>query len=162
MAELTERKKADRAKMATAVIALAEEFGIAYEVEKEGENSMRPRRWQVSIVTPRGLACSFDFDGQSCQHDVFVNAWHTIRNTDVCLSDAFPGEVNRCHFGKSTTLCYGFDELCAHIRKVLEMAANGSAFDAEREAAAVAKDGTWQERAARFDLWRAEMQAAKA
>lgn len=162
MPALTERRKADRAKMAEKLATIALEYGATVEIEREGENSICPRRIQVSIVAARGLACGFDFDGESCQPDIYVNGWHMGLNTDACLSDRFPGSVNNSHFRKSTTVRHGFDDLCDHVRQVLEMANAGTCFDAERESRHVAKNGTWQESAARFEQWRQELQANKA
>lgn len=162
MAVLTERRKADRAKMAETLIAIAAEFGCETEVEGEGENSICPRRIQVIIKHPRGLQCAFDFDGQSCQHDVFVNGWHFSGECDTVLADCFPqGVVNSHHFRKCTTACGGFDSLCQHVRAVLTMANSGALFSEERERKRVAEYGTWQEQAARWEEYRQEFAARK-
>lgn len=162
---LTERRKADRAKMAETLIAIAAEFGCSTEVEREGENSICPRRIQVTVIHPRGLKCGFDFDGESCQHDIFVNGWHFAGECDTTLADCFPhGVVNPHHFRKCTTACEGFDSLCLHVRAVLGKANDGSLFCPKRERARIAENGTWQEQAAKWEEYRkefAEQQAAK-
>jgi len=160
---LTERRKADRKKMATDLF----ETVVAYPLKEitlteEGRDEAYPRAWILAIKTHNGLACRFEFDGESCQPDVFVNAWHMVLDTDARLSDRFPGSVNQAHFRKSTTVCDGFSALKSHVVAVLEGDKAGWIYDSEREAAAVAKDGSWQERKARFDAWSEERAAQRA
>jgi hypothetical protein len=152
MVNLTERRKADRAKMANTLAELIRSFAIEPTIEREGESSMHPRAWVVGLQTVNGLRCGFDFDGQSCQHDVYVNAWNLGLHTDKLFADGFPGgTINPHHFAKCTTVAYGFDALCQHVRDVLEKDRDGTLYSAEREAANVAKSGTWQERKAKWD-----------
>lgn len=154
---LTERKKADRAQMATAVAMLAATHGATVEIEPEGVNSIHPRAVVVNIRAPRGLLVSIDFDGQSCQPDVHVVSWHMATDVDTCLADAFVpcGGVNSYHHRKATDVAEGFEALCATLDKRLAMAADGSAFDDARMAAAIARAGeTAAERCARYDAWR--------
>lgn len=162
MALLSERRKSDRAKMATELASLIRGYGYEPEIEKEGESEAYPRAWIVALTTARGLCCRFEFDGESCQHDVYVNAWHMSLNTDACLSDRFPGSVNQAHFHKSTTVAEGFESLKGHVIAVLEGDRDGRIYDADREAAQIAKSGTWQEKAARFEQWRNELAAERA
>lgn len=151
---LTERKKGDRVKMAAIIKGVCSELGATVETTTIAREIM------LHIEGPRGLNVSIDFDGDSCQPDVFVNGWN-IRRSDARLSSAFPGDVNPYHFSKSTTICYGFDDLCAHVRQVLEMANGGSCFSAEREAACIAKNGTWEESRARFASYIEEQRAGE-
>lgn len=158
----SERKKSDRAKMAKIMHALAIEHGATAEIEEKPFGDMCPQMVRVGISTERGLQLSVDFDGKSCQPNVYVNAWNFSTDSDTCLSDRFPGSINNYHFRKCTTVSYGFEELCNHVRKVLDMAREETAFDPEREAAHVAKNGSWQERKAKFAAYVAEMNAQKA
>lgn len=143
MTALTERKKADRAQMATAVAMLAASLGAAVEIEREGENSICPRRVMVGIRAARGLCVSVDFDGQSCQPDVHVISWHMSTDCDTCFADTFEraAGLNRYHFRKATAVAYDFDALLVSLAAGLELAQSGAAFDDAREAAAIAKRG---------------------
>jgi len=156
---LTERKKSDREKMSAILAALVAQHGGTAEIENAPFGRIAPQSIMVRVSTPRGLECAFEFDGESSQPDTYVNAWNMSTDCDTCLSNSFPGSVNNFHFRKSTTVCEGFDALCAHVVKVLDMAADGSAFDARREAAKIAADGTWQERKAHFTAYLAEARA---
>lgn len=151
---LTERRKADRTRMAQALATIAADLGASVQIGAEFDG---PRKITVSIAAARGLCINIDFDGKSCQPDVFVCPWHMSSKTDACLSDAFPGSVNPFHWSKAMTVCYGFENLCAHVAEALEMARDGSCFDPDREVRSIAKNGTWQEREARFAQWRTEV-----
>lgn len=159
MPTLSEKKKADRAKMAEIVRALAVEMGCTAEIEDQPYGDISPRMIMVRIRTERGLKINIDFDGQSCQPDIHVMSWHMSTRVDTCLSNAF-GDINPHHFRKSTDVAYGFDHLIRILSRKLEMARNGTAYDLEREARMIAKDGTAAEREARFALYRQELEKA--
>lgn len=161
MRELTERRKADREEMAAQLVALALECGAHAYVD---ETWPEKRAIMVCVEAARGLGFSLDFDGTSVQPDTHVVSWHIDgRKSDACLADAFlsVGSLNTCHYGKATTIAHGMGELRHYVRAGLELAASGAAFDAKREAASIAKNGTFTERNARFEVWRAEMAAAR-
>ncbi len=162
MKTLTEARKADRAAMAKALVALAESHGAACTVTPEGSDSYRKRRAAVTINAPRGLDVTIDFDGESPQPNIFVNAWHMGLETDARLAlGRFPnGDVNPHHQSKCTTVSHSFDALLDHVGIVLTRANTGDLFDLEKEAQDVAKNGTWQEQAARFAQWREELTTA--
>lgn len=148
---LSEKRKADRAQMVKKLVAIVAECGATYDVRPEGFDSYSPRRVLIGINGARGLGCGIDFDGQSVQPNIFVNGWNIGTKSDACLVDDFPdGEINPFHFRKCTTVVYGFDALCEHVREVLTRAQSGELFHPEREAAGVAERGTWQERQARL------------
>ncbi|HDZ74085.1 MAG TPA: hypothetical protein ENH55_15270 [Aurantimonas coralicida] len=155
---LTEKRKSDRAVMASRLAASAESFGAQVTIEPEGSSSISPREVFVSIRGARGLSVTIDFDGRSVQPDIHVVAWHMALDSDACLSDRF-GNVNPVHFHKSTAVAEGFDALLAVIARGLIMARDGTAFCPKREAQQVAKNGTAADRAARFAVWRAELAA---
>jgi hypothetical protein len=162
MANPTERRKADRKRMSEELFAIASQYDLAgITLTKEGEDLAYLRAAIVELTTKRGLACRFEFDGESCQPDVYVNAWHMILDTDACLSDRFPGSVNHAHFRKSTTVCEGFAALCAHVVAVLEGDKAGWIYSEAREAAHVAKNGTWQEQKTKWDAYFAERQSGE-
>jgi hypothetical protein len=128
--ELSETRKADRAKMVKALAAIVEECGATCTVTAEGSDRYSPKRAVVTVEAAQGLACYFDFDGGSSQPNVFVNPWHMSYGFEGRMSKAFPGDVNPFHRRKCTTVAYGFDELCAHVREVLTLAKSGEAFEA--------------------------------
>lgn len=147
MAELTERRKADRLKMAEIVRALAVECGAKAEIVDKPYGDLSPQEIVVKIVAPGGLRLGVDFDGKSCQPDVHVLSWHVDSSkADACLADAFAHSLNRIHFHKATDVAYGFDALCDVLRRKLAMCADGTAYDPVRTAAAIAKYGTFEER----------------
>lgn len=156
---LTERRAADRQTMANTLAQIATECGATAEIEKAPFGDMSRKMIMVRIRCQKGLQCAVEFDGESCQPDVFVNGWNIDADSDACLADTFPGSVNHYHFRKSTTVSEGFAALCDHVRDVCTKAAVGSIFDAERERDHVAENGTWQERRAQFQAWREQMES---
>lgn len=129
---LTERKKADREIMAQRIEALCKKHGATCERD---EIMTRERCIHLNIETQRGLSCSVDFDGDSCQHDVHVVSWY-IRGMDRTprLVDHFSNSgINPYHRMKATDIAHGFDELIEVMDHSLGMAMDGSAF--MREAA---------------------------
>jgi hypothetical protein len=159
MPKLTERRAADRKMMAETLAQIATECGATAEIENKPFGDMSPKMVMVRVTCQRGLQCAFEFDGESLQPDTFVNAWNFDTDSDTCLADSFPGSVNNYHFRKSTTSVDGFEALCDHVRDVCTKAAAGSIFDEERERNHVAENGTWQERKARFQVWREQMES---
>jgi hypothetical protein len=127
---LTENKKVDRTKMAKDMEAIITVAGATFE--REDGNSIEPQCIRLNVRAAHGLRVSVEFDGQSCQPNVYVLSWN-ISHTDARLSHAFPN-VNPVHYQKSTDVCYGFEHLCFVMKRRLEVAANGTAFSAERQA----------------------------
>lgn len=101
---LTERRAADRAKMAD---KLAEAVRAAGATATVGP-AHSPRSLCVLIAAPGGAGIRVGFNGDSCQPDVHVATWNTPKrvfmNPDI-------GDVNSYHFGKATRVCSGFDLL---------------------------------------------------
>ncbi len=158
---LTERRAADRTIMAAKIIDLAKAFpGVT--VALPPADSIPPRRVEVFIEGPRGLCVWIDFDGQSRQPDCYCMPWYISSDSDARLSDHFGrlagASVNPHHFAKCTAFAEGFDELCRRLSDCLAAACDGSAFDPEREAAMIAKNGTAAERSARWAEWFAQTQ----
>jgi hypothetical protein len=160
--ELTERKKADRLAMAAALEKLILAHGATFERLEPAPLS--PRAIWLQVRAPRGLCVTVDLDGDSCQPDVHVLSWHIAQDSDARLSDrlALMGSINTHHWSKATMIAEGFESLCRALEFGLEAARDGSAFSPEREAAAIAKNGTAAERQARFDAWRDEVLARPA
>lgn len=126
---LTERRKADRAIMADALARYMPELGATVEVEPEHN-----RRIVVRIAVKHGereATISVDFDGSSCQPDVYVATWDT-RNS--CFSGHM-GDVNQAHYGKATRVADRFDILVAMLARDVRKLADGRGFCPEREKA---------------------------
>ena len=169
MTTLKVTRTKDRAAMAAIVHDIFSTAAriAALETIPEGENSLSPRRCAVEFTHGRGIAVSVEFDGDSSMDraGTFCMAWHTIVDTDARMSEAFGravcGSVNPRHFSKCTTFAHGFDDLCATLHRAVDCLNSGEAYDAERETAGVVKNGTWQERAARWEQYRREFNASK-
>jgi soluble cytochrome b562 len=121
---LSESRKNDREKMANAIEELADEFRFKTERDINTDKEI-----SILVECDKGLRCFFTFDGQSQQKDVFVNSWNIAYQYETKLNYKFPGEVNRFHRRKSTTVCYGFDELMKHIEEVFSLAKAGDIFE---------------------------------
>lgn len=125
----TERLKADREAMAAAIEALALHHGATVSRELRGLPS--PREVQVHIKL-NGLALGLDFDGESCQPDIHVCAWHIESGWDRQLAPAFGcavgGPVNSYHRSKCTAVAYGFEDLWHDVDEALALAASEEAF----------------------------------
>lgn len=158
---LSETRKKDRAEIAALVCATLSELKIDHSWTREGFDECYKKAHVIKIDAPRGLRLRIEIDGESCQPDVHVLPWHFDSKSDTCFSDAF-GNINQCHFRKATLVAEGTDGLLAHLREQLAMALDGTAFSPEREAASIVKDGTWQEREARWEEYRKEFQAEQA
>lgn len=127
--QLSEKRAADRKKMAEIVSKIIVDCGATFE-SPEGPGFCGPHEIFLEITAPGGLNLTVDFDGQSCQPDVHVLSWHmnNSRSTKRLNNSTFGGNVNQFHFHKATYVAYGFDDLCAQLRKGLLMAKDGSAY----------------------------------
>jgi len=132
---LTERKKADREKMATMVEALCAEMGVPCRRSEHG------RSIEVRIE-PRDAVVGIDFDGShfNTQPDVFCMPWNIQFRSDRRFSDKFGSavgaEVNPFHRRKCMGFADGIDSLLVRLRSALECINRGEAFEiAEARAA---------------------------
>jgi hypothetical protein len=132
---LTERRKADRAKMANELASRLREAGAVVEIEPEGSSSICPRRVMLRVSVTDGVRTAtigVDFDGQSCQPDTHVATWNT--QDRACFSDAMKGwTLNQFHFGKATRVCEGFEALASELVCDVMRLASGEGFSLERE-----------------------------
>lgn len=148
-AKWTERRKADRRKMADELARRLREAGAVVEIEPEGSCSLSPRRIMLRVSATdgrRAATVGVDFDGQSCQPNIHVATWNTERR--ACFSDAMGySSLNPYHFGKATRVCEGFDTLASQLVVDTLLIVSGEAFSEEREAAKrreyEAKGWTW-------------------
>lgn len=149
---LSERRKADRAEMAKGLVAVAIAAGAAAEIEEMGPGEV----W-IQIAAARGLRLTIILDRESPQPDVHVLSWFMASDVDTRFADAFTraGRVslNTVHFSKATDVAHGYQDLCIALRDGLDLARSGQAFDAAREATAIAANGTTAaERIAAFQV----------
>ena len=121
---LTERRKADRERMATELMALVREAGYSAERHDVGTRSI----W-IAISTAHGLCLNVDFDGSSVQPDVHVLSWHGVESP-YRLAPGFAPSVNQYHWHKATDVAHGFLALCTVLRTRLQAVRDGSAFQA--------------------------------
>lgn len=158
---LSESRKADRAAMASQVETLCDELGV----EHERSDYMDAGDIGIEIHGPRGLDVRVEFERRTSQPNVFCLAWNIGLRSDARLADFFSltqnSDVNQYHHSKCTAFAHGFAELLTMLRDGLVAAKEGYAFDLKREAAHIAKDGTWQARMAQWDAWRAEEDAKR-
>ena len=119
----TEKRKADREKMAAALIAAMTEAGAVAPLV--GQRDKRCGGVEIRIA---GAGIYVDFDGASTQPDVHVCTWNTDRGV---FFDPAIGYVNAYHFGKATRICHGFDRLVTVLRRDVERFKDGSGFMGE-------------------------------
>jgi hypothetical protein len=131
MPNLSETRKADRAKMTAAILALAAKLGITADVGmREGESTLAPRMTMIHLEDAKGLCITVDFDGQSPQPNTYLLSWHIASNSMETLSDAFAGSsaVNPHHRLKATQVAYDFEWLCILLEAGYAKSADGSAY----------------------------------
>jgi hypothetical protein len=125
---LTEARKADRIKMADAVIALARSHH--FTAGRRDPTLCGPREVVVELAMPRGLYLNvcFNGDGPDSMRDVHVLSWHVRDNKKTKLSPYFWANVNRYHFQKATQVAYGFDLLMTTLHPAFAAISSGLAF----------------------------------
>lgn len=155
IAKLSETRKKDRAQIAALVCDLLNELKIDHKWTREGFDEVYPKAHVISIQAPQGLRLSIELDADSCQPNVHVLPWHFSLKSNTCFADRF-GDINPYHFRKATLVAHGTEGLLDHLRSKLTLALDGLAFSPEREAADIAKNGTWQEQEARWEQYRKE------
>lgn len=124
---LTEKRKADRQKMAEGVKALCEEMGASCEI-KPGLGS-REIRLNIEMGECR---VGIDFDGESNQPDVICMPWNTLLSSDARMTPAFGravvAEVNPFHRAKCMGFAHGYEDLIDRLRAALECIKAGDAY----------------------------------
>lgn len=122
---LSEKRKADRAKMADMVVDLVREFGFGFD-RCEGEASRREEL--VRVIAADDIHVSVDFDGESRQPDVYVLNWWITPGAIRLFDDSFADSVNGYHRHKATDVAYGFDHLMSTLRARFSAISTGKAF----------------------------------
>lgn len=123
MSKLTERRKADRAKMAAMIIAAMESAGAQAAIDETWDHD--PRELMIRITAPGGAYISVLLDGGSCQPDCHVVTWNTPRA--VFINPAM-GDINPHHYGKATRVEYGVERLIARLSNDVERFASGDGY----------------------------------
>jgi hypothetical protein len=137
VAELTARRKTDRAEMARQVTELAREYGLTarYLPEKAGTRSASVDLGSVTY----GLRVAVRFNGSRRNGlgqpaaDVFVLNWYGVRDGWQLHPGMF-GNVNPHHGHKATDVAHGFAQLLRILRERFTVIASGAAFITERPA----------------------------
>lgn len=126
--ELTEARKADRIKMADAVIALARSYD--FTAVRRDPTLCGPREVVVELAMPRGLYLNvcFNGDGPGSMRDVHVLSWHVRDFKTTKLSTFFWRDVNSYHFQKATQVTYGFNQLIFTLHSAFAAINSGLAF----------------------------------
>lgn len=125
---LKESRKKDREIMLRAMQRLCEKFGVPYEIDRCFLG--RPHAVAIGICGSTGLAATIDFDGRSCQHDVFVVSWHMMtdsRCSDQIIRWDFCFDRNPHHMRKATDVFRGFEQLIRMMSLRLQRIAEGTA-----------------------------------
>lgn len=144
MAELTERRAADRAKMADELERIATAAGAT--VTRPESYSSREIRLEIKVTG--GARIHVDFDGDSCQPDTHVCTWNVELDSPACFGDF--GSVNKYHRRKATRVCYGFDHLCETLQRDIAKLLSGEAYSAEHSRAHALEMIEREERAAEY------------
>lgn len=128
MTVFSERRAADRKKMAARLEQLITECGATFE-RREGGEFPGPRAIYLDVTAAQGLQVTVELDGDSCQPDVHVLSWNMKIGATAELNDAtFGGSVNPYHRHKATYVGHGFEDLCVQLKRGLNLAASGEAF----------------------------------
>lgn len=130
---LTEKRKADRAKMAAMVQELCLELGAT--VEREERNREIHLRIELGAAT---VGIEFDGGPFNSQPDVFCMPWNVNRRSDKRFSPAFGravgATVNESHGRKCMGFADGIDALLVRLRATMECVNRGEAFLKDGEA----------------------------
>lgn len=123
-----ETRKEDREIMLRAMQRLCEKFGVPYEIDRAFLGSARAVA--IGIRGPTGLALTVDFDGNSCQPDVFVLSWHMMTDSrfdNTIIRSDFAQSHNEYHKRKATDVFRGFESLIRVMSIRLQRIADGTA-----------------------------------
>lgn len=132
----SERRKADRQKMADAI----EGDWISapgFTCERLDPAPLSPRGIWLELSSPRGACVTIDFDGESPQPDVHVVSWHMATDSDARFSACFASSRNDYHKRKATDVAYGFVALRELMNRRISALQSGDAFEPQSQEVAV-------------------------
>jgi hypothetical protein len=114
--------------------AVAAPFAPAWECSRDEEI---PREIWVKLEGPRRLRLTIHLDGDSrlAREGCFVLSWYGVEAPHK-LALSFSPSVNNYHYHKATDVCYSFDVLLHVLKRRMQSAVDGTAFQ-PIEAAAV-------------------------
>lgn len=124
---LTERRKADRNKMAAMIESLCAETGATVE------RSERDREIRLDIrIGAARVGIEFDGGSFNTQPDVYCMPWNVDWDSDARFSAAFGhavgASVNEAHRRKCMGFASGIDALLIRLRMAIECVTAGDAF----------------------------------
>jgi len=135
VAELSERRQADRARMADAVARLASAHALSAEIVP-GTPGKRCTEVRISGPHTLGLAVKFDGDSPHREPDTHVLSWHMRPWADEGKGWALaPGafrDVNPHTGTKATDVAHGWPHLLALLTRRFAAIESGAAFVRER------------------------------
>lgn len=144
MDNLSEKRKADRIKMATILRDTVLEMGGKCEIVDWAEKYDRPsRRIMCEIEAPGGATIWVSFDGDTSQPNTFVATWNT--RGKLWLHPSM-GAVNPHHWSKLNRVAYGFTHLLMIITNDLASFADGSGYMTEDHPKIQAMKASYEER----------------
>jgi hypothetical protein len=120
--ELTVRRAADRAAMASQVAILAGRHGLLTRPVSG------PRMRGIEVSAPHGLQVTVKFEGSGpLAPDTYLLSWHGVEE-GTRLHPGMFNQVNPYHGHKATDVATGFEQLTRILRERFTVIANGSAF----------------------------------
>jgi len=126
--ELSERRAADRKKMAALLEQVITECGATFE-RREGGQFPGPRNIRLEVSAAQGLQVAVNLNGDSRRPGTYLLSWNMEIGATAELNDAtFGGSVNPHHRHKASYVAHGFDDLCVQLKRGLDLAASGEAF----------------------------------
>lgn len=144
MVQLTERRKADRIKMANLLKEAVEQHGATCKIEDWAVKFNTPsRRIMCHVVAPGGAEISVSFDGDTSQPDTFVATWNT--RGKLWINPAM-GPVNPHHFSKLNRVAMGFDHLLMVLTCDIDDFADGKGYLTEDHPKIQAMKASYEER----------------
>jgi hypothetical protein len=120
--ELSARRKADRAAMASQVAILAGGYGLLTRPVSG------PRMRGTEVSAPHGLKVTVKFDANNASGpDTYVLSWHGVEE-GTRLDPCWFARVNPYHGHKATDVVQGFGPLVRLLRVRFAAIADGYAF----------------------------------
>lgn len=144
LSKLTEKRKADRIKMANILRDVVIEHGGTCEIVDWAEKFGTPsRRIMCEIVAPGGAEIWVSFDGDTSYPDTFVATWNTRGKLWI---NPYMGDVNRHHWSKLNRVCYSFEQLLLVIARDMDDFASGKGYLTEDSPQIQAMKASYEER----------------
>ena len=145
LSKLSERRKADRIKMANILRDVVIEHGgtceiVDWAVEYDAPGS---RRLTCEITAPGGAEICVSFDGDTSYPNTFVATWNTRGKLWI---NPYMGQVNPHHWSKLNRVCYNFEQLLMVISSDLDDFASGKGYLTEDSPQIQAMKASYEER----------------